>query len=93
MVLLSKIYTKSGDKGKTSLGDGERIFKDTPRIEAIGEVDEANAFIGMALYASQGEIRSLLQTIQNDLFDLGADLCIKDKESEMTKLKVNKEQV
>lgn len=93
MVLLSKIYTKSGDKGKTALGDGERIFKDHARIEAIGEVDEANAFIGLAFQCSTDEIKTLLQKIQNNLFDLGADLCVKDGEKTTNKLKVTKEQV
>lgn len=93
MVLLSKIYTKGGDKGKTSLGDGKRIFKDHIRIEAIGEVDEANAFVGWASQYSDGEVKELLQKIQNNLFDLGADLCIKDTETTNNKLKVTPEQV
>jgi len=93
MVLLSKIYTKGGDKGKTSLGDGERIFKDHIRIDAIGDVDESNAFIGYASQHSKGEVRELLQKIQNNLFDLGADLCIKDSESTNNKLKVTSDQV
>ncbi|MBY0281072.1 MAG: cob(I)yrinic acid a,c-diamide adenosyltransferase [Alphaproteobacteria bacterium] len=93
MVLLSRIYTKGGDKGKTALGDGERIFKDHHRIEAIGEVDEANAFIGWALQFSEGDEKALFQKIQNNLFDLGADLCIKENENTVSKLRVTKEQV
>ena len=93
MVLLSRIYTKSGDKGKTALGDGQRIFKDHHRIEAIGEVDEANAFIGWALQFSESEVKDLLQKIQNNLFDLGADLCIKENENATSKLRITKEQV
>ncbi|MBY0463259.1 MAG: cob(I)yrinic acid a,c-diamide adenosyltransferase [Alphaproteobacteria bacterium] len=93
MVLLSRIYTKSGDKGKTALGDGERIFKDHHRIEAIGEVDETNAFIGWAIQFSEGEEKTLLQKIQNNLFDLGADLCIKENENTINKLRITKEQV
>jgi cob(I)alamin adenosyltransferase len=93
MVLLSRIYTKSGDKGKTALGDGERIFKDHHRIEAIGEIDEANTFIGWALQFCTGEEKMLLQKIQNNLFDLGADLCVKDNQNTINKLRATKEQV
>lgn len=75
MVTLSKIYTKTGDTGQTSLGDGTRVNKNSLRVVAYGTVDEANASIGLArLYA--GEVIDLaLAHIQNDLFDLGADLC------------------
>ncbi|HLY57746.1 MAG TPA: cob(I)yrinic acid a,c-diamide adenosyltransferase [Stellaceae bacterium] len=78
MVQLTRIYTRGGDAGQTSLGDGERIAKHSLRIEAIGTVDEANAAIGMARTASGGapEIDAMLARIQNDLFDLGADLCV-----------------
>ena len=81
MVKLDKIYTRGGDKGQTSLGDGARVPKYHLRIEAIGTVDEANACIGLArLYASSSLI-SVLSDIQHDLFDVGADLCMPHKEA------------
>ena len=76
MVTLNRIYTKTGDKGETALGDGTRLSKTALRIEAFGTVDEANAAIGMARLHAQGEIDAMLARIQNDLFDLGADLCV-----------------
>jgi len=75
MVTLSKIYTKTGDSGQTGLGDGSRISKASMRITAIGTVDETNAAIGIARLDSEGEMDAMLARIQNDLFDLGADLC------------------
>lgn len=77
MVYLSRITTKSGDNGTTSLGDGSRVVKDCARVEAMGAVDELNAVLGLLL-ASAGEIaeRELIQSLSNDLFDLGADLCV-----------------
>ena len=76
MVKLDKIYTRGGDKGYTSLGDGKRIKKSSIRIKAYGEVDEINSIIGIAIcFCSQSLKKSLIK-IQNDLFDLGADLCI-----------------
>jgi len=75
MVTLSKIYTKTGDSGQTGLGDGSRISKAAPRIAAIGAVDETNAAIGIARLDSEDEMDAMLARIQNDLFDLGADLC------------------
>lgn len=75
MVRLTRIYTRTGDKGKTSLGDGARVDKHALRVEAYGTVDEANAVLGMArLHADSGG-QALLSRIQNDMFDLGADLC------------------
>ena len=74
MVTLDRIYTRGGDKGETSLGDGARVAKDSPRIEAIGAVNEANAAIGLARLSTSGEPDACLARIQNDLFDLGADL-------------------
>lgn len=74
MVTLSKIYTRGGDGGQTSLGDGSRRDKHDPRIEVCGAVDEANATIGLCRLHSQGEVDDMLARIQNDLFDLGADL-------------------
>ncbi len=77
MVVLSRIYTKTGDKGTTALGTGRRVPKDHPRIEAYGTVDELNAVLGLALEAGlDPEAAALLGRIQNDLFDLGADLCV-----------------
>ena len=75
MVVLSKIYTRTGDAGTTALGDGSRVAKADPRVEAYGTVDEANATVGMARLHAAGEADAALARIQNDLFDLGADLC------------------
>jgi cob(I)alamin adenosyltransferase len=76
MVYLNRIYTKTGDKGETSLGDGTRLPKTNPRIIAYGGADELNSVIGVALAEGlPAEIASTLYTVQNDLFDLGADLC------------------
>ena len=77
MVRLNRIYTRTGDDGTTGLVDGSRVAKDDPRLIAIGEVDELNSAIGMAIAAlGKGESAqaALLRTIQNDLFDLGADI-------------------
>lgn len=78
MVVLSRIYTKTGDGGTTGLGDGRRVRKDHARIEAFGTVDELNSLLGLALAAGRpdDEAAALLRGIQNDLFDLGADLCL-----------------
>ena len=77
MVFLSRIYTKSGDGGETGLGDGSRVAKDHPRVTAYGEVDELNAVLGLvAAYCPDAPEAALLRTIQNDLFDVGADLCV-----------------
>jgi cob(I)alamin adenosyltransferase len=75
MVRLTRIYTRGGDKGETSLGDGSRVPKQSLRVEAYGTVDEANAAIGLARLYADGDIDATLARIQNDLFDLGADLC------------------
>ncbi len=75
MVRLTRIYTKGGDTGQTSLGDGTRVQKFDARVAAYGTVDEANACIGLARLHAQGSIDAMLAAIQNDLFDLGADLC------------------
>ncbi len=77
MVYLSRIYTKSGDSGQTGLGDGSRVAKDDPRVVAYGEVDELNSLIGLILATvPQLPEAELLQSVQHDLFDLGADLCV-----------------
>jgi len=87
MVKLTRIYTKGGDKGETSLGRGERVAKHDPRVEAYGTTDEANAVIGLARAAVERTVKNdalrahvddMLKRIQNDLFDLGADLCTID---------------
>jgi cob(I)alamin adenosyltransferase len=75
MVKLTRIYTRGGDRGETSLGDGKRVAKHSRRIAAVGTVDEANAAIGIARLHTSGETDAMLARIQNDLFDLGADLC------------------
>ena len=75
MVTLTKIYTRGGDKGETSLGDGSRVAKHDLRVDAYGCVDETNATIGLARLHVDGDSDAMLARIQNDLFDLGADLC------------------
>ena len=75
MVRLTRIYTRGGDRGQTSLGDGRRVAKHDLRVEAYGTVDEANATIGLARLHTGGEADAMLARVQNDLFDLGADLC------------------
>lgn len=84
MVVLNRIYTKTGDAGTTALGTGERRRKDDLRIETYGTVDEANSAIGLARVATATEpklanLDAMLARIQNDLFDLGADLCAPDQ--------------
>jgi cob(I)alamin adenosyltransferase len=75
MVRLNKIYTRTGDSGDTRLADGSRIRKDDPLAQAIGDVDEANSALGVALlHIGDAEITAMLGRIQNELFDLGADL-------------------
>jgi len=75
MVKLNRIYTRTGDAGTTGLVDGSRVAKDDARMAAIGDVDEANSAIGVALVAvAAGPVRDELGRVQNDLFDLGADL-------------------
>lgn len=76
MVKLTKIYTRGGDGGETSLGDGARRAKDDLRVAAYGTVDEANAAIGIARLHVIGTDDEMLARIQDDMFDLGADLCV-----------------
>jgi len=76
VVTLNRIYTKTGDKGETALGDGSRLSKHSLRIQAFGTVDETNAAIGLARLHTEGAVDAMLARIQNDLFDLGADLCV-----------------
>jgi len=75
MVRLTRIYTRGGDKGRTSLGDGRRVPKHDLRVAAYGTVDEANAVLGIARLHADADTDAMLARIQNDLFDLGADLC------------------
>ena len=79
MVTLNRIYTKTGDKGDTALGDGTRRPKHDLRVAAYGTVDEANAVLGLARLHSEGEMDAMLNRIQNDLFDLGADLAVPEE--------------
>ncbi|MGH6728768.1 MAG: ATP:cob(I)alamin adenosyltransferase, partial [Sphingomicrobium sp.] len=77
MVKLNKIYTRTGDRGNAGLVDGSRVSKASARMVAIGDVDEANAAIGCAIAElAPGPLRDNLARVQNDLFDLGADLCV-----------------
>lgn len=78
MVALTRIYTGGGDRGETSLGDGRRVAKDSVRVDAYGDVDELNAALGLARLTAEGEADAMLARIQNDLFDLGADLATPD---------------
>ncbi|KAJ53949.1 cob(I)yrinic acid a c-diamide adenosyltransferase [Actibacterium mucosum KCTC 23349] len=82
MVVLNKIYTRTGDKGETALGDGSRVAKYSPRVAAYGTVDELNATLGMARLHADGDIDLQISAIQNDLFDLGADLCRPDRDKD-----------
>jgi cob(I)alamin adenosyltransferase len=75
MVTLNRIYTRTGDGGQTALGDGTRVAKHSLRVDAYGTVDEVNAAVGIARLFSTGAMDDALARIQNDLFDLGADLC------------------
>ncbi|MCQ0972188.1 cob(I)yrinic acid a,c-diamide adenosyltransferase [Paracoccus sp. TK19116] len=74
MVVLNRIYTRTGDGGDTALSDGSRVAKHDPRVEAYGTVDELNSVLGIARLHAEGDLIQRLSTIQNDLFDLGADL-------------------
>jgi cob(I)alamin adenosyltransferase len=93
MVTLNKIYTRGGDSGTTALGSGERRRKDDLRIEVYGTIDEANSCVGLArafladMAAGAGLAESLVG-VQNDLFDLGADLCLPEKDSDTERLRI-----
>ena len=78
MVKLNKIYTRTGDDGTTGLVDGSRVAKSSALMAAIGDVDEANSLIGVAAVHATGEMLGTLRTIQNDMFDLGADIATPD---------------
>ena len=93
MVKLTRIYTKGGDKGTTSLGTGKRVPKHDQRVAAFGTVDEANAAIGIARLHTSGDADAALARIQNDLFDLGADLCAPEGEGTKDRLRIIDAQV
>ena len=97
MVVLNRIYTRTGDAGDTALGNGVRVAKHSLRVTAYGTVDELNATLGLARLHAAGEIDLWLAQIQNDLFDLGADLCrpdmAKDAEAGYTPLRMVESQV
>jgi cob(I)alamin adenosyltransferase len=98
MVVLNKIYTRGGDAGTTALGTGERVAKDSARIAAYGTVDETNACIGMArihLAGAHPAIDAILARVQNDLFDLGADLTVPErgKQAGRERLRVSQSQI
>jgi len=83
MPRITRVYTRTGDEGTTSLGAGERVSKASPRVEAYGTVDELNSQVGAALAAGLVEpVAAPLRRIQNDLFHLGSDLCIPEAEKE-----------
>jgi cob(I)alamin adenosyltransferase len=82
MVVLNKIYTKTGDSGETALGNGSRVAKHSMRVTSYGTVDETNATVGLARLHAKGDMDTQLAMIQNDLFDLGADLCRPDMEKD-----------
>jgi cob(I)alamin adenosyltransferase len=84
MVVLNKIYTRTGDKGDTALGNGDRVAKHSARVTAYGTVDETNATVGLARLHATGDMADALARIQNDLFDLGADFCRPDMEKDAT---------
>ena len=97
MVVLNKIYTRTGDKGTTALGNGDRVAKHALRVNAYGTVDETNATVGLARLHASGAMDAQLAAIQNDLFDLGADLCRpnmdQDETAEYPPLRVTSTQV
>ena len=94
MVKLDKIYTRGGDSGKTSLGDGSRIDKHAPRIIAQGDIDEANAAIGLVrLQAGPTALTAILERLQNDMFDLGADISRPGPDADDGNLRIRANQV
>lgn len=92
MVQLTKIYTKGGDKGKTSLGSGTRVEKNNPRVEALGDVDELNAFMG-TIKCEDSAFNKMITAIQHDLFDLGGDLCFPEADKPDYALSITKSYV
>jgi cob(I)alamin adenosyltransferase len=93
-VRLTRLYTRAGDAGETSLGEGSRVPKTDPRIEAYGTVDELNSVLGLALSGGlPDELRPWLEQVQNDLFDLGADLSVPLEDTKRERLRVTRGQV
>src|SRR5437899_12078235 len=88
MVVLNRIYTRTGDDGTTALGSGERRPKYDLRIAAYGTVDETNAVIGIVRLHVAAELDAMLGLIQNDLFDLGADLAVPEREGKAERLRI-----
>ena len=93
MIKLNKIYTKTGDTGDTALGNGERVLKDSIRVNAYGNVDELNASIGVVTLYATPDLKIKLKNIQNDLFDLGADLCVPISEKNNGRLRISSGQI
>jgi len=93
MVKLDKIYTRGGDSGLTSLGDGSRVPKHALRVGACGSIDEANAMIGIARLHTEGDVDAMLARIQNDLFDVGADICVPGNNPQKLSLRLSDRQV
>jgi cob(I)alamin adenosyltransferase len=93
VVKLNKIYTRTGDDGTSGLVDGSRVSKASALMAAIGDVDEANSLIGVAAVLAEGDMRARLTVIQNDMFDLGADIATPDAPVEWTPLRVIASQV
>ena len=93
MIKLNKIYTKTGDGGDTALGDGQRVLKDSLRVSAYGNVDELNASIGIITLYANTELKRKLKNIQNDLFDIGADLCVPISEKNKDRLRLSTNQI
>lgn len=94
MVKLDKIYTRGGDSGQTSLGNGQRVSKTDARVVTMGSVDELNCFLGeIGLTLTDDATKQHIQMIQNDLFDMGADLCMPNTESEYPILRLDGTQI
>ena len=93
MVKLNKIYTKTGDNGDTALGDGQRVLKDSLRVNAYGTVDELNASLGVIILYATENLKRKLKNIQNDLFDIGADLCVPISEKNKDRLRLSTNQI
>ena len=86
MIRIDRVITRGGDGGQTSLGDGSRVPKDALRVEAYGTVDEANATIGLLRLQTADDVDAMLARIQNDLFDVGSDLCVPGAAGERLRL-------
>ena len=94
MIKIDKVYTKGGDKGKTSLGNGDRVDKSSIRVQALGSVDETNAILGVVENEITQSYKNIINEIQNDLFDLGADLCVpEDKNINYQPLRISEKQI